>query len=120
MLNAKFHKILLFVALLVMATQLVFAAISSGIVDERSKDKKYSLNNLSRFSQKYVPLRSMKSTFSFSGSTIVSEKPTSNAVVNELIQFESGNTTYVIPYSFKIKMSKVAKLNLKFKTPARP
>lgn len=118
--NAKFHKRLFFITLLVMATQLVFAAISSGIVDERNKDKKYSLNNLNRFSQKYIPLRSLKSGFSFSGSTILNDKSTGSAVVNELIQFENGNATYVIPYNFKIKMTKVAKLNLKFKAPVPP
>lgn len=116
--NAKFYKTMFFVTLLVMATQLVFAAISAGIVDERSKERKYSLNNLDRFSHKYVPLRAIKSNLTFSGSTIIDEKNNGNgSVVNELIRFQNGNSTYTIPYSFKVKVNKVA---IKFKTPARP
>ena len=115
--QAKFHKTMAVAILLMLAAQLTFAAITSGIVDERMKDKKYSLNNLSRFSHKYIPLSTIKSNLMFSGTTILSQKPNNNSTVNELIRFTNGNTTYTIPYSFKIKMNKV---ELKFKTPSRP
>lgn len=99
-------------AVLVLAVQVALASISSGIADERVKNSKYSLKNLGLHSRKFVSLSSLKSDLLFSGSQVLNNKKSSSEM-NSLMQFDHGNTTYVFPYKFKVKVPK-------FKTPTPP
>ena len=98
-------------AVLVLAVQVAIASISSGIADERTKNGKYSLKNLGLHSHKFVSISYLKSDLLFSGSQVLNNKKTTE--MNSLMQFDRGNTTYVFPYKFKVKVPK-------FKTPTPP
>ena len=94
------------------AVQVSIASISAGISDERSKDNKYTLKNLALRSHKFVSISALKSELLFSGSQIVTQK-NNGSEINSIMHFDRGNTTYVFPYKFKVKVPK-------FKTPAPP
>ena len=100
-------------ALFVMAIQVAFAAFSfTGITDERTKNSKYSLKNLSSLSHKSLTYSSMKSNLQFRGTQLINSKDPLNASeMSSMMRFDNGNTTYVYPYKFKVKVP------TKFKTP---
>ena len=103
-----------FVALLAMGIQVVYAAFSfTGLADEKSKNSKYSLKNLSALSHKGLSFSSLKSNLQYKGaqSSSSSKESFSGIEVNSMLRFDNGNTTYIYPYKFKVKASK-------FKTPA--
>jgi hypothetical protein len=80
----------LFVAILVLAIQAVYAAFSlTGIADEKARGSKYSLKNLSSLSHKGLSFSSLKPS----------------------LQYKGMQQSYIYPYKFKVKTSK-------FKTPA--
>jgi hypothetical protein len=95
---------------LVLFVQVSIASISSGIADERAKNSKYSLKNLGLRNKKFVPISSLKSDLLFSGSQILNFKK-NGGELNSLMEFDRGNTTYVFPYKFKVRVPK-------FKTPS--
>ena len=110
----QYIKKALFVTLLLMGIQVVYAAFSfTGIADEKSKNSKYSLKNLSALSHKGLSFSALKTSLQFRGAqNILSSKETANGFeVNSLLRFDNGNTSYIYPYKFKIKASK-------FKTPS--
>ena len=100
-------------SIFLMAAQVAFAAFSfTGVADENNKNNKYSLKNLSRYSNKAYSLSHLKSTLQYRGSLIVNQhNNTSGLEINSLMEFDKGNTTYVLPYKFKVKVPK-------FKTPS--
>jgi hypothetical protein len=102
-----------FLALLVMGMQFVYAAFSfSGLTGEKERTNKYSLKNLSALANnKGISLYSLKSSLQYKGMQSLSSKNTGSGVeTTSLLRYESGNTTFVYPYKFKIKVPK-------FKTP---
>ena len=103
-------------ALFIMAIQVAFAAFSfTGITEERAKNSKYSLKNLSSLSHKSLNYASLKSNLQFKGMQVLGSKdPLSGTEVNSMLRFDNGNTTYVYPYKFKVKVP------TKFKTPVAP
>ena len=102
-----------FVALLAMGIQVAYAAFSfTGIADEKTKNSKYSLKNLSALSHKGLSFSSLKSSLQFKGSQLPKDIQ-SGSEVNSMLRYDNGNTTYIYPYKFKVKAPK-------FKTPAPP
>jgi len=97
--------------MLVMAIQVVYAAFSfSGISDEHNKNSKYSLKNLNSISRKGLTYSAMKSSLQ-----LLSNKDNQNSSeMNYMLRFENGNSTFVYPYKFKVKVP------TKFKTPVAP
>jgi hypothetical protein len=103
-------------ALFVMAIQVAFAAFSFiGITEERAKNSKYSLKNLSSLSHKSLNYSSIKNSLQFKGTQLMGSKDILNgSEMNSMMRFDNGNTTYVYPYKFKLKVAS------KFKTPVAP
>ena len=105
---------LMMVALLVMGIQVAYAAFSfTGLSDEKNKNNKFSLKNLSSLSHKSLSFASLKSSLQYKGgqSLSTSKETDSGMEINSMLRYDNGNTTYVYPYKFKIKAPK-------FKTPS--
>jgi hypothetical protein len=102
-----------FVLLLALGMQAVNAAFTiTGLADERAKNSKYSLKNLSSLSHKSLSFSSLRSTLQFKGLQPGSVKETTTGLeFNSMLRYDNGNSTYIYPYKFKVKTSK-------FKTPA--
>ncbi len=112
---ASHTKKILVASICLIAMQVVLAStVLTGIVDEQAKAKKYSLSNLHHLSRKNISLFNLKSGLLYRGSQIFSDKSTKNnnntSEFISILQFERGNTTYIMPYKMKIKVPK-------FKTP---
>lgn len=110
MLTKRTHIKLLIVILLVFITQATIAAFTGRIDDSRDKFSLKSLNSLS----KNYSLSSLRGTFQYKGSLSLNQQYTLNnntVEVNSMIRFERGNTTYVYPYKYKVKVPR-------FKTPS--
>ncbi len=104
-----------FSIILVMAIQVAYAAFSfTGIADEHNKNSKYSLKNLNSFSRKSLTYSAMKSSLQFKGTQLLINKDQSGSEINSMLRFDNGNTTFVYPYKFKVKVA------TKFKTPVAP
>jgi hypothetical protein len=101
-----------FAMLLVLSIQLVFAASTfTGIVDDKVKSNKYSLRSLNNFSKKGLSLNAIKANLQYKGLQLsLGSSLIHNNEVNSMLQYNSGNTTYIYPYKFKVKVPK-------FKTP---
>ncbi len=103
-------------AILTVGVQVAFAAYSfTGITDERTKtNSKYSLKNLSALSHKSLSYSSLKSNLQFKGTQLQSAKEIQDGLeVSSMLKYDNGNTTYIYPYKFKVKVPK-------FKTPVPP
>ena len=107
-------KKIAFVALLLMGIQVVYAAFSfTGIADEKSKSSKYSLKSLSSLSHKGLSFASLKSSLQYRGTQSISysNESVSGQQISSMLRYDNGNTSYIYPYKFTIKVSK-------FKTPS--
>ena len=99
------------VVLLAMGIQVAYAAFSlTGLTDDKNKNNKYSLKNLSSLSHKGLSFASLKSSLQYKGAQM-SKETQSSSEISSMLRFDNGNTTYVYPYKFKVKAPK-------FKTPA--
>lgn len=107
------HKKIVLAAILLLSMQLTYAALSfTGIVDEKTRNSKYSLRSLNNYSKKGLSLNAIKSNLQFKGVYIPSSSLSlESSEVNSMLQYNNGNTTYVYPYKFKVKVPK-------FKTPS--
>ncbi len=108
-------KKLIVASTLALSVQVALASISfSGISDDKNKGNKYSLKNLSLLSHRTLSLSSMKLNLQFKGSDVLAQKATPTGLeINSLLYYNRGNTTYIMPYKFKVKVPK-------FKTPTAP
>ncbi len=108
-------KKLIIACTFVMSVQVVLASISfSGVVDDKNKSNKYSLKNLSSLSHHSLSLSAVKLNLQFKGTDVISQKNTSTGLeINSILYYNKGNTTYIMPYKFKIRVPK-------FKTPSAP
>jgi hypothetical protein len=102
----------------VIGLHMVFASsIFSGTTDESGKYKRYSLSNLhNRFAKKTISLYSLKNGLTFKGSGFSlgdASLPSTSSEFRSIMQYERGNTTYILPYKVKINVPK-------FKTPTQP
>lgn len=105
-----------FVALLVLGMQVTYAALTfSGLTDEKNKNNsKFSLRSLSSLSHKSLSFSSLKSNLQYKGGQAYStpKETGSGFEVSSMLRYDNGNTTYIYPYKYKVKVPK-------FKTPSR-
>jgi len=101
------------IAAVTMIVPCAFASLTlSGTVGEKSKSNKYSLKNISKYSQKSFSLSVLRNNLQYRGLLSIAQKNDSdNSGYNSFMQIEKGNTTYVMPFNFKVKVPK-------FKTPS--
>lgn len=111
---------------LTLGVKIAFAAFSfTGITDEKGGTKnnsKYSLKNVNAVSShkslSAISYSSLKSSMQFKGTQVMHSSSVSEALngggeVSSMLKFDNGNTTYIYPYKFKVRVPK-------FKTPAPP
>ena len=102
------------VALLAMGIQVAYAAFSfTGIADEKTKNNKYSLKNLSSLSHKGLSFASLKSSLQYKGTGMqsIGKESASGMEISSMMRYDNGNTAYIYPYKVKVKVPK-------FKTPS--
>ena len=113
----KRSKLLLTLTLtftLLVGVQLGYAAFTlSGITTEkRGKQSKFTLKNLNLLNSKSLSYSSLKSTMQYKSiQTLGLSKGSNNAEMNSMLRFDNGNSSFVFPYKFKVKVPK-------FKTPS--
>lgn len=111
MLRTTIYTKLLIITLFVTVTHIAMGAFSG--LDDKSKNK-YSLKNISSLSKNYSLSSLHISSFKFVGSqNLFSQKSADGVEINSMIRLQNGNTTYVYPYKYVVKMPK-------FKTPTAP
>lgn len=105
---------------LTLGVKMAFAAFSfTGTTDEKGgkNNSKYSLKNLNAVSHKALAYSSLKSSMQFKGTQLmhssVSEALSGGGEVSSMLKFDNGNTTYIYPYKFKVRVPK-------FKPPTPP
>ena len=102
-------------ACFIMAVHIALASFFTGTVDER-KGNKYALRNFNRsVLGKYSLTTFHPGLFDFRGSDLLNSRMNFNSgsmEVNSMMRFESGNTAYIYPYKYKVRVSK-------FVTPSR-
>lgn len=98
-------------AILTMVMPFAFASLSiSGTVDEKAKNSRFSLKNISNYSHKSFSMSLLRTNLHNKGSFELKSASAGNEF-NSYIQLYDGNTTYIMPYKLKIKVPK-------FKTPS--
>jgi hypothetical protein len=107
------YKKIFFASMLLLAVELTFGAITTGKTDD-SKNK-YSLRNLNSSNRRFYSLSTFNTnSFHYTGSLNIYQKNTTSQLrVQSMIRMERGNTTYVYPYKYTVKVPK-------FKTPTPP
>ncbi|MFY7965879.1 MAG: hypothetical protein ACOVO1_13350 [Chitinophagaceae bacterium] len=109
MLKKRQIKKVLVIAITMMVSTIAFASFTlTGTVDEKGKSSKYSLKNITHYSNKSFSLSLLRTTIQNKGTTLIIPKNNTNS---SFLQIERGNTTYVLPYKYKVKTPK-------FKTPS--
>ncbi|MBS1638717.1 MAG: hypothetical protein JSR12_01570 [Bacteroidetes bacterium] len=111
--SRSYIKNLAVALVLLMVTKVLFAAFSfTGITDENNRNNKYSLKNLSSYSNKAFSLSHLRTTLQYRGSLVINQKTNNNGTeLNSVLEYDRGNTAYVLPYKLKVKVPK-------FKTPS--
>jgi hypothetical protein len=86
----------------------------SGIsTEKRSKQSKFTLKNLNLINSKSLSYNSLKSTMQYKSIQTLGFqlKGNNNSEMNSMLRFDNGNSSFVFPYKFKVKVPK-------FKTPS--
>ena len=99
---------------LFIGVQLSHAAFTlSGIsTEKRGKQSKFTLKNLNLLNSKSLSYSSLRSTMQYKSiQTLGLSKGSNNAEMNSMLRFDNGNSSFVFPYKFKVKVPK-------FKTPS--
>jgi hypothetical protein len=95
---------------LTLGVQLSYAAFTlSGIsTEKRGKQSKFTLKNLSSLSSKSLSYSSLKSTMQYKSIQIVGLqlKGNESPEMNSMLRFDNGNSSFVYPYKFKVKVPK--------------
>jgi hypothetical protein len=106
-------KNILFIAfatsLLLVTANLNASMVVTGTIESKKAEVKYTLKNLSAFTHKTASFATLKSSLDFKGFANTNSI-TSNSNANYL-KYNKGNVSYVIPYHYKVILSK-------FKTPS--
>ena len=98
-------------AVCMLAVQIVYGSFTGN--SDGSKDK-FSLKNLNAVSRSYSLSTLHSNSFRYKGSTELSQQNTGSQVeVQSMIRLERGNTTYIYPYKYTVKVPK-------FVTPKAP
>lgn len=92
-----------------------FAALIGSTSGDDNSSKKITLKNFSRNNYKATAFPSIRlSQFQYKGSQNVYQVNSLNSVEGKsMISYQNGNTTYVYPYTYKVKVPF-------FKTPSSP
>ncbi len=102
---------ILFPAIFVFAVELAFGAFTGKADDHKNK---FSLKNLTTMNRVYSLSSLRTNTFNYIGSLDLYQQNNGNQLqVQSMIRLERGNTTYVYPYKYTVKVPK-------FKTPTPP
>jgi|YelNatPaOPRAMG01_1025707.scaffolds.fasta_scaffold00038_79 hypothetical protein len=110
--NRFISKLTFAFVFIIFAKCAVAAFTFSGTTDESKNNSKYTLKNLSHYSHKTFSLSLIKSGLEYDGMNILkAQNYNSGTEVHSIMQYKSGNTTYVFPYKFKVHVPK-------FKTPS--
>jgi hypothetical protein len=98
--------------MLLVSLHLAIAAFAfTGIVDDKAKSSKFTLKSLNSFSKKGLSLSAIKSNLQYKGITFTGNGlMMQNTDMNTMLQYNTGNTTYIYPYKIKVKVPR-------FKTP---
>jgi hypothetical protein len=105
-------KKVIVLAIFTMVMPFAFASLSiSGTVDEKTKNNRFSLKNISNYSHKSFSMSLLRNNLHNKGNFELKSNPMGGSQFNSYIQLYDGNTTYVMPYKLKIKVPK-------FKTPS--
>ena len=114
----KRSKLLLTLTLtftLLVGVQFGYAAFTlSGITTEkRGKQSKFTLKNLNLLNSKSLSYSSLKATMQYKSIQTLGLqlKGNNNTEINSMLRFDNGNSSFVFPYKFKVKVPK-------FKTPS--
>ncbi len=105
------YRILGFALLLISVVNLAYGAFTGKTDDHKNK---FSLKNLNFMGRVYSFSSFRTNTFRYTGSFDILQKNNDNHIqVQSMIRMEKGNTTYVYPYKYTVKVPK-------FKTPTPP
>ena len=100
---------------LFIGVQLSHAAFTlSGVTtDKRGKQSKFTLKNLNLLNSKSLSYSSLRSTMQYKSIQTLGFqlKGNNNTEMNSMLRFDNGNSSFVFPYKFKVKVPK-------FKTPS--
>jgi len=95
---------------LTLGVQLSYAAFTlSGITTEkRGKQSKFTLKNLNSLSSKSLSYSSLKSTMQYKSIQTLGLqlKGNDNPEMSSMLRFDNGNSSFVYPYKFKVKVPK--------------
>lgn len=114
MLVRKHIKKIAIATLLIVGVQMAYAAFTlTGITEKRAKDSKYTLKNMHHLSTKASSYSSLKYSLHLKNAPSVTTSTLKNdgVEVSSMLRYDNGNTSFVYPYKFKVKVPK-------FKTPA--
>jgi hypothetical protein len=115
MTRAKFFITLTLTLTLLVGVGHVYAAFTlSGITTEKKgRQSKYTLKNLNLLNSKSLSYSSLKATMQYKSiQTLGSQlKANNNTEMNSMLRFDNGNSSFVFPYKFKVKVPR-------FKTPS--
>ena len=101
----------LFATLFVFVVDLAFGSFTGKTDDNKNK---FSLKNLNTRNPVYSLSALRPNTFRYMGSLDLNQQNNGNQLqVQSMIRLERGNTTYVYPYKYTVKVPK-------FKTPTPP
>ena len=96
-------------AILLVSVQSATAAFTlSGVTTEkRGKQSKFTLKNLNLLNSKSLSYSSLKSTMQYKSiQTLGLQLKGNNNEVNSMLRFDNGNSSFVFPYKFKVKVPK--------------
>ena len=87
--------------------------LSGGTTDKRGKQSKFTLKNLNLLNSKSLSYSSLRSTMQYKSIQTLGFqlKGNNNTEMNSMLRFNNGNSSFVFPYKFKVKVPK-------FKTPS--
>jgi len=106
------HTKIIAALILALAVNFCFASFSGKSFDEHSN--KFSLKNLSTFSKSYSLSYLRVGSLRFVGTQQLNQQKTDTSVQGQsMMRIQRGNTTFVYPYTYKVKVPK-------FKTPTPP
>ena len=87
--------------------------LSGVTTDKRGKQSKFTLKNLNLLNSKSLSYSSLRSTMQYKSIQTLGFqlKGNNNTEMNSMLRFDNGNSSFVFPYKFKVKVPK-------FKTPS--
>lgn len=105
----KRRNITILTAIILLVAHGAYASFT-GSSDDRIN--RFSLKSLNKYTKSYSLTGLRPSAFQFRGSQELDLQKTGNGLeINSMVRMERGNTTYVFPYKYKVKVSR-------FKTPS--